>query len=192
MITNTIISVADYYGTTGARELVHRVKNNDVEAIAIVARAMAEVAIECLHAGSVLIPVPSHTGHATNTLLLAELISQLTGCPVLDIVKGRKRIPWYTLKHKGLTTKNITGDFFGFRLIDDTKTNIPIIPDAVFDTGSTANAIAKLFSKPFIIFAYARVTPISICPKSPLIAQTLLKLICSDCSFCSASAKLYK
>ncbi len=157
MTINTIISVADYYGTKGARELAHRVKNNDVAAIATMARSMTAVAIEHLPANSVLIPMPSHTGHATNTLLLAEQISQITGFPVLGIVKGKERQPWYEMKLKGSTAKTITNDFFGFHLFGDTGALTPVIVDIVFDSGKTASAIAHLFTKQAIFLIYARV-----------------------------------
>ncbi|NQZ06720.1 MAG: hypothetical protein HRT35_06110 [Algicola sp.] len=155
MTTNTIISVADYYGTKGARELVHRVKNNDVEAIAIMARVMAEIALERLPADSVLIPVPSHTGHATNTLQLAAQIALLTGFPVLDIVRGRMRNSWYTLKQNGVTASRITDAFFGFYLVDVIKHKTPVIVDNVFDTGQTIVTISKLFCQPIIVLTYA-------------------------------------
>jgi hypothetical protein len=128
MTANTIISVADYYGTAGARELVHRVKNNDVEAIAIMARAMAKVAIEHLPTGNVLIPVPSHTRRATNTLQLSEQISQLTGLPVLDIIEGRKRAPWYKLKQREITIIHLSDDYFDFQLNASTPPpQVPVI-----------------------------------------------------------------
>lgn len=157
MTTNSIISVADYYGTKGARELVHRVKNNDVEAIAIMARALAVVALARLPADSVLVPVPSHTGHATNTLQLAKQISQLTGLPVLDIVKGRKRAPWYTLKLDALVEMDGSNQFFGFHLISDIKPYNPVIVDTVIDTGLTTKAIVKLFNKAALILTYGQV-----------------------------------
>jgi predicted amidophosphoribosyltransferase len=157
MTTNTIISVADYYGTKGASELVHRVKNNDVAAIEIMARAMAVVAMEYLPVDSVLIPVPSHTGHATNTLRLAEQISQLTGLQVLDIVKGKKREPWYALKQQNNLEKVITYEFFGFYLTDYTNDNEPVIVDTVRDTGCTINTIIKLFDKRPTTLIYAAV-----------------------------------
>ncbi|MCJ8274836.1 MAG: hypothetical protein MJK04_36220 [Psychrosphaera sp.] len=156
MTTNTIISVADYYGTKGARELVHRVKNNDVEAIAIMARAMAVVAIERLPAGSVLIPVPSHSGHATNTLQLAEQISLLTAFPVRDIVKGQEREPWYTLKHQGVMA--VTAEYFGFYLVGNTSFHTLVLIDSVFDTGRTTNAILEQMHKQVITIVYAVVT----------------------------------
>jgi hypothetical protein len=106
--------------------------------------------------------VPSHTGNATNTLQLAEQISQLAGFSVLDIVKGRKREPWYTLKQKEFTAIDITDEFFDFYLIGDTKTRTPVIIDTVFDIGRTTAVISKLFHTPVVILIHARVFTSSI------------------------------
>ena len=157
MTTNTIISVADYYGTKGARELVHRVKNNDVEAIAIMARAMAAVAIERLPADCILIPVPSHTGRASNTLDLAKQISALTGFPVFDIINGSHRDTWYSVKQQGVSAMDITTEFFDFKLLHEIAPHKAIIIDMVFDTGCTIAAISKLFNRPITILIYAKV-----------------------------------
>jgi predicted amidophosphoribosyltransferase len=104
-----------------------------------------------------LVPVPSQTGHATNTLQLAKQISQLTGLPVLDIVKGRKRASWYTLKLDALVGIDGTNKFFGFHLISDIKPYNPVIVDTVIDTGLTINAITKLFNKTALILTYGQV-----------------------------------
>ena len=59
-----IMSVRDYYGDDGAREICHLIKEGDMKAIGEAAGLMATY----VGKGDILVPVPSRTGRATVTL----------------------------------------------------------------------------------------------------------------------------
>ncbi len=150
-----LVAIADYYRTQGARDLCHGIKDRDTCAVTQVSKSMATYA-KALPQNSILIPIPSHTGHATTTLFLVEQISKHTGLPVADILIGRAREPLYVIK---LKRQMPSADFFSFALkMQFAGGQIPILVDTVLDTGQTAQAAAKLFPnhQPGI-FTYARV-----------------------------------
>lgn len=128
-----ILSVADYYRTPGAKDLAHRVKNGDPDAIKQMA---AEMAVK-VPGNAVLIPIPSSTGQATATKALAEEISRIMGAPVADVLSGRTRPKLYDLKEHG---KILRPEEFGYKLKADLPPGVPVLVDNVLATGTTANA----------------------------------------------------
>ncbi len=153
-----IITAANYYQTLGARDLCHGLKEGDSAAIAIVATRMAQY-LAMLPPDSVLIPIPSHTGHATATLSLAEQLAKLSGLPVANIIKGRNREPLYAIKQNG---QSIPSKFFGFFTTATLNDKPYVLIDSVYDTGQTVHSAAKLFKDTSpLIFTFARVKQIT-------------------------------
>lgn len=135
-LLDNIYYCADYYGTEGAREISHSFKNNNKEAINIMAREMSKY----INSNDSIIPVPSRNGIATNTLELANSLSKLTGAKVFNILKGKPRDSIYYIKKRGEDLSYID---FGYKLIDDIPSN-PVLIDGVYDTGTTLRNVLKL------------------------------------------------
>ncbi|WP_045861804.1 phosphoribosyltransferase [Teredinibacter purpureus] len=131
-------SAANYYHTPQARELAHQLK----EGCVVAAAAMAKEMIRLLPQNCTLIPIPGRDGKATTSLTLANKLSELTGLPVSDVIKGAKRESLYGIKKRG---DIIDGSFYGYSL---SCANVPdrvVLIDGVCDTGATALAAASLF-----------------------------------------------
>lgn len=137
---------ADYYGTAGARELSHRFKNNDPEAIEIIAKKLSKF----VSSSDNLIPVPSRNGIATNTLDLAYAISDITGSGVYDIIIGKSRESLYAIKKRGDSVSSVD---FGYTLKGKIPNN-PVLIDGVYDTGTTLrNALRLIPNARIVVFA---------------------------------------
>lgn len=137
---------ADYYGTAGARELSHRFKNNDPEAIEIIAKKLSKF----VDSSDNLIPVPSRNGIATNTLELAYAISDITGSEVYDIITGKSRESLYAVKKRGDSVSSVD---FGYSLKGKIPSN-PVFIDGVYDTGTTLrNALRLIPNARIVVFA---------------------------------------
>jgi len=96
----------------------------------------------------VLVPVPSHTGKANLTLVLASAISTQTGIEVTDLLEGKEHEPFYGVKKyqgsNGLDPDKID---FGFKVKDGMQLpegRVPILVDNVLDTGKTISDSAKV------------------------------------------------
>lgn len=96
----------------------------------------------------VLVPVPSHTGKANLTLVLASAISTQTGIEVADLLEGKEHEPFYGVKKyqgsNGLDPDKID---FGFKVKDGMQLpegRVPILVDNVLDTGKTISDSAKV------------------------------------------------
>ena len=88
---------------------------------------------------SVLFPMPSHLGFATDTLGICNEISSLTGIPVVNALRGKERESMYHLKQNGIVIPDPS--FFGFHLVVDIPADLtPVIVDNVIATGLTMNA----------------------------------------------------
>jgi len=125
----------DYYQSPGARELAHKVKVGDPAAIKKMAQDMAKR----LPDGATLVPVPSRSGTATVTRQLADEISNITGSPVADVIKGDARGSWYDAKKGGA---GVAPDF-KFKLSGEPPKN-PVLIDTVKDTGATLDQARKV------------------------------------------------
>lgn len=127
----------NYY--EGGRTLCHLFKEGDMEAIASMAKEMANL----VPSGVVLIPIPSRHGYATTTLLLANEIAKLTGTPVADILKGEDRQSNYFAKKEGHPLKQ---EDLGFRKTADVELT-PCFVDNVYDTGVTMQSAYNALGK---------------------------------------------
>ena len=88
----------------------------------------------------VLVPVPGHLGYPKSTKYLAELLENLTGCEVRDIIRGNERPSWCFLKKRGLI---LSDEEFGFKIMEGVSKPILLIDD-VYATGTTYRAIKRI------------------------------------------------
>lgn len=130
---NGVRAVASYYNTKGARELAHRVKQGDMNAVRQMARDMASLVPE----DAILVPIPSRTGRATTTKALADEISALTGRPVVDVLQGKARPSLYEMKKSG---QGIPDDALSMRVVGDFPSGRVVLVDNVSATGATVRA----------------------------------------------------
>ena len=136
-----ILSVGGY---STYRELCHRVKTGERSSFQEAAHLMAERIPFLLT--SVLIPMPSHLGYATDTLRLCDEISILTGVPVINALRGNERESMYYLKRNGIEVPDPS--FFGFYLVRDIPAELtPVIVDNVIATGQTMKAAIAAFTR---------------------------------------------
>lgn len=127
----------DYYKTNGVRDICHAVKENDAEAIRIMAEYF--ISLRCVNKSSILIPAPQHTGNAEYTLEIANIVSDATGAKVCDILKRCPENPLYKVKAKGdiaIPSLYVTGR------MPSIKSNVFFV-DNVISTGTTFNTACK-------------------------------------------------
>jgi len=72
--------------------------------------------------------------------MLAEHLSEITGRPVADVLRGGSRPSLYDLKKKGIDPQSVD---LGFHLIDDLPEGTPVIVDNVVGTGHTARSALR-------------------------------------------------
>ena len=93
----------------------------------------------CFPADGLLIPVPSHLGIATDTLLLCNELSSLTGLPVCDALISNGHDSLYLLKKAGSPLPDIPS--MDFRLKAELPAGLrPFLVDNVISTGTTMKA----------------------------------------------------
>ena len=133
------------------RTLAHGIKEGDTAAIKEAARRMAGIINAMPDKEKViLIPMPSHEGHATYTKALADETARLTGSRTADCLLATPHPSLYDLKKSRGIEKLPSPQF---RLDESAATKqtlqdrIPVIIDNVLDTGTTAVAAAKAFGE---------------------------------------------
>ncbi|MBQ9173732.1 MAG: phosphoribosyltransferase [Bacteroidales bacterium] len=137
------------------RELCHRVKDNDDNAIREAAHYLAGQVPE----RALIVPIPSRWGFATNTLQLARMTVLFAGkrCTYANILKGDFRESLYDLKKAGTDIKGID---LGLRFHSDAKKILTtaridkrpiILLDNVIDTGTTARACLHLIKDAMVM-----------------------------------------
>ena len=129
-------NIASYYGSSGARELAHKVKVGDIEAVQEMAAKLAPI----ISKGYFLIPIPNRSGSAITTMQLALEISKITGNPIVDIIKGKNRKSLYEIKKEGGCPDS---NFLGFYLNGE-KPEKAILLDTVYATGRTMYEASRL------------------------------------------------
>lgn len=132
-----LLYCCNYY--PDGRELAHRVKDGDLEAIQQVARIMAPMVPN----GVVLVPMPSHFGMATDMLDLAMAIGRITENSVENILRCCSRESMYYLKKQGV---DISGRDLGMYKTQEPSAT-PCIIDNVYDTGVTMKNALKVFGE---------------------------------------------
>ena len=142
------IALFEYYGTPGARKLCHLAKKGDAGAINMMARHMAASLPDDIY----VIPVPNASGTAEYTLRLAKEISRANPTiRVMDVMRGKSRMPQYVAKKKGIDID------FGFRKkIARTKVpdNAYLIANVVA-TGRTMMKLREAIGKNLPVLAFA-------------------------------------
>lgn len=127
----------EYYRTPGLRELARQLKDGRQDALSRSARLLAPLVAP----GTVLVPVPSHTGRAGYTLQLARQLARLTGATVSDCLRSDSRQSSFQLKRSGVT---LLASDMGFRLSGDAPTGRVLLVDNVVASGNTATAALQL------------------------------------------------
>ena len=133
------------------RALAHGIKEGDTAAIKEAARRMAGI-INAMPGKEkvILVPMPSHEGHATYTKALADETARLTGSRTADVLHATPHPSLYDIK-KSRGIERLPSP--QLRLDESAATKetlqdrIPVIIDNVLDTGTTAVAAAKAFGE---------------------------------------------
>jgi len=142
--TERVLAACEYY-ESNHRAVAHAIKEGNPEAIEEAARLMRAILPE----GKVLlVPVPSHTGHATYTLTLAKAI----GAPVFDVLRSEPRERLYTRKLRGEQPKP---EELGLYLTAPVPEGWQVVfVDNVIGTGTTATACREAVGRGRLL-AYA-------------------------------------
>lgn len=128
------------YSSPGCRLIAHGIKNGVKPYIVHAAKAMAPY----VNRDSILVPIPSHSGVATTTLMLAHAISNISQSQVMPCIRGRKRMSLYKIKKRGLPIPT-TDDFYGYQLTEPVPQDKDIVLiDNVTATRTTAEACLKI------------------------------------------------
>ncbi len=139
----------DYYKTPGARDICHAVKENDNEAIRIMAEYF--ISLGCVNKSSILIPAPQHTGNAEYTLEIANIVSDATGAKVCDILKRHTEKPLYEAKSRG----NIAvPSLYVAGRMPSIKSDVFFV-DNVISTGTTFNTACRTIGRNMFPLVFA-------------------------------------
>ncbi len=142
------------YGGSHA-EIAKKLKTNEGNAVV---RAVADMQ-KFVPGNAVLVPMPPHEGKVsddTDTMILADALSVITGAPVSVALEGAPRESRYAQKMSG--KKGLKADEMGFKKIADIpEGKIPIIIDNVVGSGETAKAAVNALGGG-ITLAYAKGT----------------------------------
>ena len=93
-------------------------------------------------ANAVLVPVPSHLGYATDTLILAKALGERTDVPVMDVLKSAPRERQYDVKKA--TGLPLAASQLGIYMEGELpKGKMPFVIDNVVNSGNTAEACVK-------------------------------------------------
>lgn len=97
----------------------------------------------------VLVPMPGHHGMAEQTLELCRSLSDATGIPVCDVLRGYDRISNYEAKKNGTP---LTEAQLGLRLMERLPSGcIPVVVDNVADTGVSAKAAIHALGRGIVL-----------------------------------------
>ena len=133
------------------RALAHGIKEGDTTAIKEAARRMAGIINAMPDKEKViLVPMPSHEGHATYTKALADETARLTGSRTADVLHATPHPSLYDLKKsrgiERLPSPQLRLDESAAAK-ETLQDRIPVIIDNVLDTGTTAVAAARAFGE---------------------------------------------
>ena len=145
----------DYYETPGARELCHAVKEEPdpvLRQAAIEEMASYFASLGILDEDSYLVPAPQHCGYAEYMLDIAQLVSEMTGAHVLDIVACEPHEPLHSRKLAG----TFSVDAIQCWLTDDyPEEGVLFFLDNMMSSGITYESVAALFDRPIYPLVYA-------------------------------------
>lgn len=151
------------------RELAHNIKLGNSDAIETAAISMSRK----IPRGSILIPVPQHTGNAEYTLKLSKRIAELSGCKVMDILKAAPRED--TLFSRKKMNGGVVKEYsLGFYVVGDDNTGEKlksardiILIDNVVDSGMTYAQAAMTIEKAYGISPWMFSVGVVVNPKDP-------------------------
>lgn len=157
----------DYYGEPGAREIVRAVKDLNPDAIDKTARAMAAR----VSPTDVLVPIPGRGGMASDTLVLALAIAEISGAKVVDALTGTARCSMYEAKKTGYP---LTVVELGFKAADLPEGKNIHLVDNVIGTGTTMLAAMQQIpgAKP-LVYAHDSTAPAVTAMPAPRIEAAL-------------------
>ena len=141
-LRSKIICSKDYYNSDGVRDLAHQAKIGIKDAYIEIARSIANEIK--LPDDSILIPVPSSNGHATNNLEICNEIAKILKLEVQDCIKGIERKKLYDLKKDGFEPDL---KYFDYKLIEEPKQGTIFLFDVVVDKANTMMAAKSLFNR---------------------------------------------
>jgi len=126
--------------------LAHAVKSGSDDAVRRAVRLMAPL----VPSHAVLVPAPSHTGAATDMLILANALSEETGAPVADVLKGDARTSQYDMKKA--TGRPMAADAMGIHMAGALPEGfLPVVIDNVVHSGNTAEACVKALGRGVVL-----------------------------------------
>jgi adenine/guanine phosphoribosyltransferase-like PRPP-binding protein len=140
--------IASHRYDSQSGKVARGIKYGDVESILKAAEEMSAFVPD----DAVLVPMPSHHGFATQTYKLALAISQHTGTPVADVIRGKLRHTLYETKKNG--AKPHFHDLQMYLTSSIPSGRYVVVIDNCIDTGASAMAAASLFKK-CTVLAYA-------------------------------------
>lgn len=170
----------DYYATPNVRELCHRAKKGDNDAL----MQVAEVIAVGINENDTITPVPNRNGEAGVMGDVCKYISEITGCKVWGGIVGAQRQSQYAAKKSGQPLSTMA---LGFTLSSaiPVVTDRHIVIDVIKDTGTTLGAaLALLPGAEAMTFA-------SVDKRAELEAQLILHKL-PDMSVHSVTKGLYK
>lgn len=135
-IKKNTIAVGNHAGKL--RDMAHEVKY-DKNAMKEAAKLMSVV----IPSGSVLIPIPSHTGDATYTHAIASEISRIKNGKVIDALQGFERESSHEAK---LQHRNIDSQIWFYK-IEDVPQSVILIDNCV-SSGKTIEMARKALGRP--------------------------------------------
>ena len=145
------IAPAGYAGSH--RDVARQIKEGEDGATGKAASDMARF----VPGNAVLVPMPDHTGKVTDdtdTKMLAEAVSALTGSPVVAALEGNERESRHEAKQQ--RKRGPSAEELGFRQVEDIPEGmIPVFIDNVVNSGETAKAATQAIEGGFTL-AYAK------------------------------------
>ncbi|MBQ3827042.1 MAG: nucleotidyltransferase domain-containing protein, partial [Prevotella sp.] len=140
-----VLAVGSYKSRLGT--LARNIKTGDEESIEKAAELIAPlISFEV----AVLVPAPSHDGHATDMLKLCEAISRISGHQVLDILEGDARESQREVKLS--TGVPLTAKQLGIRLKGELPFGVmPVVIDNVVNSGNTAEACIQALGRGVVV-----------------------------------------
>ena len=145
------------YSTANHRWVANAIKEGNMTAIRQAAAEMAEMVPD----NAVLVPMPNHHGvvdDSTDTMILAQEISKLTGRPVIKALEGIERESRQQDKGKP-KSQQMTAEDLGFRQAAEIPEGmVPYFVDNVIASGLTAEAAHRALGNNGVTIAYAKST----------------------------------
>ncbi len=139
-------------------QVARDVKTEQADSIEQAAREMAAKLPERAYVA--LVPMPSHGGRATDMLTLANKISEISGAPVYDVLRGAERESMYKAKKEG---RPLSVEDMGMYVEGSIpKGFTPVIIDNVVASGTSGAAAVRALGGG-VVFGYAygsQTTPI--------------------------------